>query len=72
MGGLLLLTVGAGCPGLAVANPGLHRMVIGSFGLPVGLILVMVCGAELFTGNVMVMTAAVLEVRSYLALLSRV
>ena len=38
-------------------------MVIGSFGLPVGLILCMVCGAELFTGNVAMMTAAVIEVR---------
>ncbi|KAI8469120.1 MAG: Formate/nitrite transporter [Monoraphidium minutum] len=61
IGGLLLLTVGCNSPGIAASNPGLHRMVMGSFGLPVGLILVMVCGAELFTGNVLFMTAAAVE-----------
>ncbi|KIY93965.1 hypothetical protein MNEG_13997 [Monoraphidium neglectum] len=61
LGGLLLLTVGGNCPGLAASNPGLQKMVVGSFGLPVGLILVMVCGAELFTGNVALMTAAAIE-----------
>jgi hypothetical protein len=42
--------------------------VCGSFGLPVGLVLVLTCGAELFTGNVAMLAAAVVEVRSLLHL----
>lgn len=60
-GGLLALTVGGNCPGLAASNPGLHRMVYGAFGLPVGLVLVLCCGAELFTGNVAAVSAAMVE-----------
>jgi len=49
-GGLLALTVGGGMPGAVSRNPGLQKFVFGSV-FPVGLILVVIAGAELFTGN---------------------
>ena len=53
------LVVGGACPGLVSSNPGLQKMVYGAFGLPFGLFLVLLCGAELFTGNTALLTAAV-------------
>jgi len=41
------------------SDPGLHRLLLGVMGLPIGLLLVMLCGAELFTGNTMILTIAV-------------
>lgn len=60
-GAFLALTVGLNCPGLELSNPGLHKMVIGAFGLPMGLIFVLVTGSQLFTGNTMVCMAALME-----------
>jgi formate/nitrite transporter FocA (FNT family) len=42
-------------------NPGLQKLVSAAFGLQYGLIMVIVCGAELFTGNTALMTAAFWE-----------
>lgn len=50
IGGILSLVVGYGFPELASGNPSLQRMLCG-FMFPIGLILVVVLGAELFTGN---------------------
>lgn len=50
MGGLLSLIVGYGFPGLAASNPGMQKFLSGAT-FPVGLILVVIAGAELFTGN---------------------
>lgn len=58
-GGMMVLAVGANCPGLAAQNPGLQKLIAGAFGLPLGLILVLLTGAELFTGNTMLLTLAV-------------
>ena len=58
-GSFLAISIGGACPGLASANPGLQKMVYGAFGLPFGLLLVLLCGAELFTGNTALVTAAV-------------
>ena len=66
-GALLALTCGGTCPGLAENNPGLKQMVMGLFGLPTGLLMVMVAGAELFTGNTAVVTAAVAEGKASMA-----
>ena len=49
-GGLLAIIVGGGSPGIAAANPGLAKFMFGAV-FPVGLILVVIAGAELFTGN---------------------
>lgn len=55
------MTVGGNIPGLAASNPGLQKMILGAFGLPFGLLMVLVAGAELFTGNTALVTAAVFE-----------
>jgi formate transporter len=49
-GGLLALTVGGGMPGVAAENPGLQKLMMGAV-FPLGLILCVVAGADLFTGN---------------------
>jgi len=58
-GSFLAISIGGACPGLVSTNPGLQKMVYGAFGLPFGLFLVLLCGAELFTGNTALLTAAV-------------
>lgn len=50
IGGLLSFLVGNGIPGLAAANPILPKFLAG-LTFPVGLILVSLVGADLFTGN---------------------
>ena len=49
-GGLLAIKVGAGIPQIKAANPGLAAFLFGGV-FPVGLMLVVMAGAELFTGN---------------------
>ena len=51
--------------GMAAAGfpPGICKFVFGAV-FPVGLIMVVICGSELFTGNVMYMTAGVLDGKS--------
>jgi len=50
LGGLLSLVIGGGIPGIAAENPGISKFLYGA-AFPVGLILVVLAGAELFTGN---------------------
>lgn len=50
LGGIFSVTLGFGFPELTAANPGLQRLLSG-IAFPLGLILVVVLGAELFTGN---------------------
>lgn len=49
-GGMLSVMLGYGFPEAAEANPGLSKLLCGA-AFPIGLILVVVLGAELFTGN---------------------
>jgi formate/nitrite transporter len=60
-GAYLAITVGGACPGIAAENPGLQKIIMGAFGLPFGLIMTLVSGGELFTGNTALVTAAVAE-----------
>ena len=60
-GAYLACTVGGACPGLVAGNPGLQKLVFGSFGLPFGLFMTVLSGTELFTGNAAIVTMAVLE-----------
>jgi len=60
-GSYLAITVGGACPAIAEANPGLQKIIFGAFGLPFGLIMTLVTGAELFTGNTALVTAAAME-----------
>lgn len=50
LGGVLSVMLGWGFPGLTADNPALQRLIAGA-AFPIGLILVVVLGAELFTGN---------------------
>jgi len=60
-GAYLAIAVGGACPGIAAENPGLQKMIFGAFGLPFGLIMTLVTGGELFTGNTALVGAAVME-----------
>lgn len=43
------------------ANPGLQKLLMAAFGLQYGFMMVIICGAELFTGNTAYMTTAFWE-----------
>lgn len=60
-GSFLAITVGGACPGIASTNPGLQKIILGAFGLPFGLIMTLITGGELFTGNTALVTAAYKE-----------
>lgn len=59
IGGLLAITVGGGVPEIQAANPGLQKFIFGAV-FPLGLILVVVAGAELFTGNTALMIPGII------------
>lgn len=63
LGGILSLIVGFGFPELSAANPGLQKFLSGLV-FPIGLILVVTLGAELFTGNNALLMPPLLEKRS--------
>lgn len=50
LGGTLSIMIGQGCPGISVANPGFQRLLCG-MAFPVGLFMIIMFGADLFTGN---------------------
>ncbi len=50
LGGALSIAVGSGFPEIATANPGIQKLLSGLV-FPVGLMLVVILGADLFTGN---------------------
>jgi len=70
-GAYLMLSVGGACPGLAASNPGLQKIILGAFGLPFGLMMTLLSGAELFTGNTALVTLAALEGRANMSQLSK-
>jgi formate/nitrite transporter len=59
LGGLLAVSIGGSVPGIKAANPGVQRALLGAFGLPMGLLMVLGAGGELVTGNMAICTAAV-------------
>ena len=60
-GGLFLLTVGGGSAPIAQNfGPGIHKM-IQAFVFPIGLVLVVMTGADLFTGNTMILVVSTLH-----------
>ncbi|MHB1355155.1 MAG: formate/nitrite transporter family protein [Anaerolineae bacterium] len=59
-GGMLAITVGSGSPELARVNPGLGKFLFAAV-FPVGLVLVVIAGSELFTGNVGIIPTACLS-----------
>lgn len=44
-------------------NPGVQKLLFGAFGLPFGLALIVICGADLYTANTAFLPAAFYEVR---------
>lgn len=62
LGGILSLVVGFGFPGITAENPSLQRLLSGCM-FPIGLILVVILGAELFTGNNAVLIPAYMKRR---------
>jgi len=62
MGSLLAIAVGGGLPGIAAENPGLQKLIFGAV-FPLGLILVAIAGAELFTGNTAYFTPNIMSGR---------
>ena len=62
IGGILLLTVGFGFPEITAGNPAMCKLLSGIM-FPIGLILVVVLGAELFTGNNAMLIPAYMEKR---------
>jgi len=60
-GGLFLLTVGGGSTILAQnLGPGIHKMIQAAV-FPIGLVLVIITGADLFTGNTMILVVSTLH-----------
>ena len=62
LGGVLSIIVGFGFPELSAANPGLQRLLSGLV-FPIGLMLVVVLGADLFTGNNALLVPPMIERR---------
>jgi formate/nitrite transporter FocA (FNT family) len=60
LGGLLTVMVAGGMPGVALDNPGLVKFVAGAL-FPVGLIMVSITGADLFTSDCASFTFPVLR-----------
>lgn len=60
IGGVLSVVAGFGFPELTAGNPSLQRLLSGA-AFPIGLILVVILGAELFTGNNAVLMPAALQ-----------
>uniref|UniRef100_A0A7S2Z4F3 Nitrite transporter n=1 Tax=Chloropicon laureae TaxID=464258 RepID=A0A7S2Z4F3_9CHLO len=67
IGALLCSVVAGSSPTLAANNPGLSSFVKGAIGLPAGLAMVILTGAELFTGNVFIMLSGLLTGKVNLA-----
>ena len=62
MGSFLAIIIGGGLPEMQAANPGLQKFIFGAV-FPLGLILVAIAGADLFTGNTAYFTPSVLSKR---------
>jgi len=60
LGGLLALIVSGGMPGVAASNPGITKFIFGAL-FPLGLVLVLVGGAELFTSDCAVIPFGILN-----------
>lgn len=71
LGGLLTVIVAGGSPTLQAANPGMVKFIAGAL-FPVGLILVSIAGADLFTSDCAGQTLSYLQKESRLVDLFRI
>ena len=60
MGGMLSLAIAGNIPGIAATNPGLVKMTFAAL-FPVNLLMVLLTGGQLFTGNTAAMAASCFE-----------
>lgn len=58
--GLLSLAISSSMPGLTAANPGLQKLIFAAL-FPVNLLLILMSGGQLFTGNTAAVAAALFE-----------
>ncbi len=65
LGATFYLFVAGQLPTIEKSDPGLQHLVLGAFGLPMGLGLIVISGAELYTANCAYLSAAVFEVRPH-------
>lgn len=65
LGGLFLLILAGGSPGLKTDYPGLQK-VLGAAVFPIGLVIIVISGLELCTSNMMVLTISTLQRRTTL------
>ena len=63
LGGVVAMVIGKDNPALAAANPGLAKLVFAAV-FPVGIMMVVINGAELFTGNTGIMLPGCLSRRT--------
>lgn len=70
-GGLLTVMVAGGMPEISAANPGWVRFISGAL-FPIGLVMVTLAGADLFTSDCAMMPMAVMQRKSTLWVLLRV
>lgn len=71
LGGLLSLVVVGGMPGVAAANPGITKFLFGAL-FPLGLVLVVIAGAELFTSDCAIIPFGILHKKLQLNNLLRI
>lgn len=71
LGGLLSLVVAGGLPGVAASNPGMYKFVFGAL-FPLGLVLVVIGGAELFTSDCAIIPFGMLHRKLSWGSLSRI
>lgn len=71
LGGMLSMVVAGGMPELSASNPGLVKFIFGAL-FPVGLVLVVIAGAELFTSDCAVLPFTVMNKQLALKNLLRV
>merc|ERR1712032_1045413 len=60
MGGMLSLAIAGNIPGVAATNPGFIKWVFAAL-FPVNLLMALLTGAQLFTGNTATMPASMYE-----------
>ena len=59
-GGLLSTIIAGSCPGITAANPGLQKLIFAAL-FPANLLLILMTGGQLFTGNAAAVPAALFE-----------
>lgn len=65
LGGLFLLVIAGGSPGLKTNYPGLQK-ALGAAVFPIGLVIIVITGLELCTSNMMVLVISTLQRRTKL------